>query len=193
MLPSIQEKQVYIGAIISDKGDIRHDIRLYIINKKCNVTVKSANFIRKNINAAFMAKLKVLDMCCASLLIYGCETWSDNVTVVEPIYRHGLKLGLGVKNCTYNEIVYIESNLHPLTCTIRKQQLKLWLHLKQTAASHPQSALAKLMISAKTINLSYKKYYHQLENKYSSPSICFKSLQSEFYLTWKIISNNHTI
>ena len=180
-----KEKQVYLGAIISDKGDIRHDIRMYITDKKCNVTVKFANFIRKNINAPFMAKLKVLDMCCTSSLIYGCETWSDNVTVVEPIYRHGLKLILGVKDCTNNEIVYIESNRHPLACTIKKQQLKFWLHLKQTAASHPQSALAKLMTSAETINLSYIKYYHQLENKYASPSICFKSLQSELYSTWK--------
>ena len=81
--------------------------------------------------APLKVKVKILDSCVVSALCYGAETWGDGESDVEVIYRQGLRMALGVRTTTCNEIVYIESNTYPLKCRILSQQLKFWKTVKK--------------------------------------------------------------
>ena len=61
---------VYLGAVITDIGSIAYDIKRYVGLKRMNVTIKFNNFLRKNFLAPLSVKLKVLNVCVASSLIY---------------------------------------------------------------------------------------------------------------------------
>ena len=89
---------VYLGAIISDTGKIKHDIEGYIDSKRSNITIKFNNFVQKNYLAPLVAKLTVLDSCVSSSLLYGCESWgTSNIAKIETAYRMGIKRALGIR------------------------------------------------------------------------------------------------
>ena len=176
---------IYLGAIISDSGNINNDIQLHINDKRSNVTVKFTNFCSKNIIAPIMIKLKVLNTCVAPALTYACETWGKvNNRNLESIYRTGLKTALGVRNCTNNEIVYIESGSYPLTCTIQKQQMKFWNNIKVYTQNQPDAPLSKLLQYSKSVKLPYIMHYIHMNDKYESPEYCYQSLTSDFATRW---------
>ena len=68
----------YLGVIISDYGNITKDVNLYVTEKRSNVVIKYSNFCRKNLLAPLAIKLRVLDTCVSSSLIYGCEAWGNS-------------------------------------------------------------------------------------------------------------------
>ena len=112
---------VYLGAVISDSGNISSDIQEYIDGKRPNVTIKYNNFIRKNVMAPLPIKLKVLDVCVSSSLMYGCESWGiSKIPSAEVTYRLGLKRALSLRDTTNTEIVYIEAGRYPLSTRIAK-------------------------------------------------------------------------
>ena len=127
---SYKKEIVYLGLLFSDTGNINHDVRLNIQNKRSNVSVKYTNFCSRNYLAPVKVKLTVLHACVMSSLCYGCETWGNNsCKELEVVYRIGLKTALSVRPSTYNEIVYIEAGTYPAICTVRKQQIKFWLSI----------------------------------------------------------------
>ena len=177
--------QSYLGVIITDKGNLKHDVSSYIKGKRSNVLFKFVNFCSKNFMAPFYVKLQVLDTCVASSLIYACETWADNGNQVEVIYRNGLRTVLGVRPNINNEIIYVESNRFPLKCKIKRQQLKFWTHVKEYIDKNPGSALDLFLKKAREINLPYIRYYENLEC-YISPTNCLKTFENEFKEKWKL-------
>ena len=56
----------YLGAKISDSGNVKTDIELYIAEKRPNVTIKYGNFCKENFLAPLHIKLNVLDSCLCS-------------------------------------------------------------------------------------------------------------------------------
>ena len=95
----------------SDTGNITYDIDKFIAAKRANVTIKYNNFVRKNRMAPLTIKLKVLDVCASSSLVYACETWGTaNVSNLEVVYRFGLKRALSVRENTNTEVVYLETD-----------------------------------------------------------------------------------
>ena len=99
--------------------------------KRSNILVKLVNFCNRNFLAPLHVKLRVLDTCVSSSLIYGAETWASFSDEVGLTYRMGLRTALGVRTNTNNEIIYIESNRYPLKCRIARQQVKFWLNVKK--------------------------------------------------------------
>ena len=167
----------YLGAIISDCGNITSDIERYINGKRANVTIKFNNFLRKNFLAPLSEKLNVLDVCVSSSLTYGCETWGTaSIKSIEIIYRHGLKRALSVRQTTNNEIVYIETGRLPLSIRMAKQQLKFWNSIQVYMADNPDHPLASLIEFGQQINLPYLQYYEKLEADYNDSTTCKKSL-----------------
>ena len=76
-------------------------MKLYTEGKRSNLTIKYNNFCKRNHLAPFEIKLMVLDTCVAASLIYGCETWGDNVGAnVETMYRCGIWSALSARNST---------------------------------------------------------------------------------------------
>ena len=75
---------VYLGAIFTDTGNVKHDIARYVDLKRSNITIKYNNFIQRNYLAPLSIKLRVLDSCISSSLVYGCEAWGlTNVPAIE--------------------------------------------------------------------------------------------------------------
>ena len=72
--------------------------------------------------APLSIKLKVLDGCASSSLVYACETWGTaNVSNLEVVYQFGLKRALLVRENTNTEVVYLETDRYPLAMRISKQ------------------------------------------------------------------------
>ena len=174
----------YLGAKISDTGCIKHDIDLYIEEKRCNVTIKFCNFCQKNYLAPVETKLQVLKTCASASLIYGCETWGYNsLPKIETIYRQGIKTALSVRNCVNNEIVYVESGEFPLIVRISKQQLKFWLNIKELSRKNKEHYISKIINNAQ--NYPFIRYYEQLEERFQNPKNCEIMLKNDVMNDWK--------
>ena len=107
-----KSKVHYLGAIISDCGIVDQDIQLHLDEKRPNITVKFINFRSKNYLAPLKYKLKVLNTCASSSLLYGCETWGlFDSKPLETLYQFGIRNALSIRQTTPNEITYIESGL----------------------------------------------------------------------------------
>ena len=119
-----KSKVTYLDAIISDTDKIKSDVSSYVDSKRSHVSIKYNNFLRRNYIAPLDIKLKVLDTCVTAALLYGCETWGDNIIPsLVILYRLGLKYALSIRSSINNELVYIESDRIPLYVRVKKQQL----------------------------------------------------------------------
>ena len=169
----------YLGVKISDAGNLKNDIDLYIEGKRSNVTIKFSNFCRRNFLAPIDVKMKVLDTCVSASLIYGCETWGiSRVKDVETIYRQGLRTVLSIRTCINNEIVYIESGAWPLEVRIAKQQLNFWLTLQKFLEDHENHYIGKLIAMAE--NYTYVKFYKNLHHIYNNQRACENMIKNSF-------------
>ena len=162
----------YLGAKISDTGNISYDVDLYVSEKRSNVTIKFANFCRKNFLAPIDTKLHVLNVCVCSSLIYGCETWGQSkFPKIEALHRQGLRTVLSIRPTWNNDIVYIETDEVPVEIRIMKQQIKFWSAI-ETIRSNPTHYITKLVNKAEVLNIKYIDYYKNLVNTYKTPEGC---------------------
>ena len=172
---------MYLGAVVSDTGSISHDVEEFVNGKRPQVTIKYNNFVRKNYLAPLNIKLRVLDACVSSTLVYASETWGmSNVSSVEVPYRYGLKRALSLRDTTNTEIVYVESDRYPVSIRITKQQLKFWTTLNTYLQENPDHPLSPLIEQGRNINLKYIAYYDKLERDYATPQNCQKHLREKF-------------
>ena len=102
-------------------------------------------------------------------------------------YRSGLKTTLNVRQNLNNEIVYIESGKWPLCPRIKKAQLKFWLYVGEYTSFYPDSALAKVIDSGLTHNVSYLKHYTQLQDTYTDANTCQTSIEKYLHNTYKSV------
>ena len=85
----------YLGDVISDSGNLKNYVSSYIFSKRGNINIKFNNFCRKNYLAPLDIKLKVLNTCATSTLMYGSETWANYIIPnIESLYRAGIKYAL---------------------------------------------------------------------------------------------------
>ena len=83
----------YLGAIISDTGNLIHDVDQYLKGKRSNVTVKYGTFCRKEFLAPLDIKLRISNTCTSASITYGCETWGcSNFDKIVTLY--GLSITL---------------------------------------------------------------------------------------------------
>ena len=121
-------------------------------------------------------KLDVLDTCAKASLIYGCETWGNNMNDAERSFTVGLKTALNVWQNLNNEVVHIETGRWPLRIRVKSLQLKFWLQMKVYISEHPESALAKVYNMGLQSKSPYLSYYLKLESEFGDPATCEKSL-----------------
>ena len=177
--------QVYLGVNITDGGVLKNDVTTFICINRSNVLIKFTNFCIKNFLAPICIKLNILDTCVASSFLYACETWMDCGNEVEVIYRNGLRTALGIRSNVNNEIVYIESGRYPLKCRIMKQQLQFWLSIKDYCDRFPGSALKHFIDVANDIELPFVRWYKSLEDTYTTPENCQRTLENEYRAEWQ--------
>ena len=56
-----KHKVDYLGICISDSGVLKHDVKLFVDQKRANVSIKFSNFCQVNRNAPLFVELQVLD------------------------------------------------------------------------------------------------------------------------------------
>ena len=177
---------VYLGAVVSDTGNIAFDIEKFVGGKRPNVTIKYNNFVHKNHMAPIGIKLKVLDACVTSSLVYACETWGTaNVSNLEVAYRFGLKRALSVRENTNTEVIYLESDRYPLAIRVSKQQLKFWITLTDYLGENPEHPLAALIERGRELNLKYVAYYDNLKREFQTPEELHKQLIERYRNGWE--------
>ena len=126
-------------------------------------------------------KLKILNSCIKSSILYGCESWSyASLSPPDVIHRSAIKTVLGIRRNVSNEIVYIESDTYPLSCDITYLQLKFWLRMKSYMENNPDSYISKLVQIGLDENIKFLKHYSNLYSKYPSPEMCRSDLIQSF-------------
>ena len=154
---------IYLGAPISDSGSIAQDLKEHLKLRRPNVLVKLGKFISNNYLCPISIKLKVLQACVNSSLTYSCETWgATSLSQLEVLHRKTVKMALGIRTNTPNDIVMIESNCVPIISRVHQQQQTFWTKLKQDMTEHPDSPLARLVNMGLEFELPYLKHYNKL-------------------------------
>ena len=124
--------------------------------------------MHKNKDHPFYIKRKVLEAACNAALLYGAESWLDcNPTEISALYLQAIKLTLGVRETTNNDICLLEINMPAVNATIKEMQyrffkkascsqvtrhedpLKLALHLHQLANTKLHCSVTELLTSQK--------------------------------------------
>ena len=121
----------YLGVMISDSGSLKHDIELYMDDKRSEISIKYSNFCKIHRNAPLHTKLDILDSCMLSVLTYGCETWGQYAGEADTCYRAGLRTALHIRQNVNNEIIHLESGKWPTSLRVKKAQLKFWIYLQE--------------------------------------------------------------
>ena len=170
-----KRSQKYLGVIFSDTGLLKTDMILFLDKKKKKVNVKLASFLTKNYLAPISVKLKVVNACINSALTYGCEAWgSTPLNNVEILQRKALKMNLGVRKNTPNEIIYIESGHTTVQPMIYKRQLKFFHKVKDDCLKDPTSTIAKIITLGINNNTKFLRHYKALDERFMTPDACYK-------------------
>ena len=77
-----------LGSHFSQSGRIMDDLELHM-NKRCVSVHQFYNWIRSNKLAPIPVKLKVMQACVSTSLLYNCETFADKLpeNIEKPIYQ----------------------------------------------------------------------------------------------------------
>ena len=169
-----KRSQKYLGIIITDSGNIKNDVSAFTDDKNKHVNIKLANFIKKNMYAPIMIKLKVVNACVNSALTYGCEAWSScPLNSIEVLQRKALKIALNIQSNTPNEIIYIETGFKPLKTTIYKRQLKFFRKFKNECLNNHDSTISLIFQQAMDANVPFIKHYKKLDETFINIDDCY--------------------
>ena len=157
--------EVYLGSCITNSNKLADDVYADIKHRQVNI-VKFFAFLRSHINAPVDVKLKVLDACIMSSVLYNSETWANvNVDRLEIIHRRMLRSILGIGTTSCNEVLYIELGVSSIRTRIMIKQFEFWKKVLEMTDENP----LKYAISiAKRYKLKEIAHYEKLHEKFSS-------------------------
>ena len=88
-------------------------------------------FFAKNQDMPFSVKLKVLNVCFLSTILYGCESWLNvSLKPVEKLYCGSIKVLLGVRSTTCNDLCLLELGMPSLQDYVNQKQRDFFQKLK---------------------------------------------------------------
>ena len=100
--------EIYLGSAITNSTKLIDDVNADRKHRQVSV-VNFFAFLRSNLNAPIDIKIKVLNACIMSSLLYNAETRAHSkLNRLEVVYRRMLKSILGVGMMTCSEFLYIE-------------------------------------------------------------------------------------
>ena len=110
---------------------------------------KFVSFLQKNNDIPFIAKKRIFDAALMSAVLYGCESWLNaDLRPIARLYNWGLKLLLGVRKTTCNDLCYIESGYPPLRDLVRSKQRKFFAGMWRERSAMEDDPL---MLAFKTV------------------------------------------
>ena len=159
-----ESQYTYLGVPITDSGSIAQDLKAHLKLRRPSIIVKLGRFLGANSMCPIAIKLKVLRACVNSSLLYGCEAWSGvSLIQIDALHRKVLKLCLGVRSNTPNELAFIETNMSPVSTTVYALQKRFWEKLKEETRFNNDSHLAHLVTLAEECNVPLIRYYNGLD------------------------------
>ena len=115
---------VYLGSPFTSDGSVSSAIKAHARLKMPHV-LKFVSFIGKNNNVPFAVKRRVFDAALMSSILYGCESWiGGDLKPMMKLYNWCLKVLLGVRKSTCNDLCYVESGYPPLQDLVCYRQHK---------------------------------------------------------------------
>ena len=121
----------YLGAIFTSDGKVTTSLDKHCATKEKDIN-KLAIFLDCNKNAPYKVKKTVVEACFNTSFLYGCEAWlgvkpsSDMKTM----YMKAIKMLLGVRHSTTNELCLIELGFPSLEATIRHRQRRFFERMR---------------------------------------------------------------
>ena len=116
------DEYVYLGSIFTSDGRITTSLQRHFTSKQKHFH-KLVMFLCTNKDVPFVAKWKVVTAAFNAAILYGCEGWLDcSCNVMNSLYVGGLKMLLGVRSTTTNDLCLLELGMPPLQALVKDKQ-----------------------------------------------------------------------
>ena len=165
------EAVIILGSPLNQSGNIRDDISSHV-SKRFPSCIKFYNFVRSNKLAQIAIKLKVLESCVMSSLLYNCETFGNCIPRnLEALYIKLIRSALSIRSNIPNDIIFVETGLKSLKALIYARQLQFYRRFRQNLSTGSNRlALFNGLLEAK---LPFLIHYQKLDVKYNSKDDVF--------------------
>ena len=122
------ESYVYLGCVFTSDGSTKTALNKHVEDKRKHL-LKLIMFNVKNQEMPFRVKLKVLNACFLSSVLYSCESWINvSLKPVEKLYYGAIKALLGVRSTTCNDLCLVEVGFQNL---VQQKQKEFFMKLLQ--------------------------------------------------------------
>ena len=149
---------------------------------------KFFNFLRNNKLAPTAVKLRVLQACVTPALLHNCEAFGDAMPEeLESLYFTLIKVALGVRKSTANDLVLIESGLLNIKAVIQSRQYNFYQ--KYMSNLKPDSARQSVFTQLRHHGTKFLQHYSNLFHTYESSQNIKKNYQQQ--LKDKIVNFSH--
>ena len=121
----------YLGAIFTSDGKLSSSLDKHCVAKQKDIN-KLVIFLEYNKNAPFKVKKTVVEACFNASFLYGCEAWlgAKPTADMKSMYMKAIKMLLGVRHSTPNELCLIESGYPSLEAAIHQRQHRFFERMK---------------------------------------------------------------
>ena len=123
---------LYLGSSFTSDGNTSSAIATDAKLRMCQV-MKFISYIEKNNDTPFHIKLKVMNACLMTSLLYGCESWlNGDVRPIRKLYLMCVKALLGVRSTTSTDMCLVELGLPEVQALVRERQKTLLKSLSRS-------------------------------------------------------------
>jgi hypothetical protein len=159
------KEYVYLGSIFTEDGKLSTSISRHIEEKTCNM-LKLYSFIKRNSDAPFYVKNKVLEACLMSSILYSCEGWlTNNYGKLNSIYTAAIKAILGVRSTTPNILCFAEIGKPTLKALLQHRQYKFYNNMIEERTDAIDDPFMFVLNLVKTANIKCWKYIQTILEK----------------------------
>ena len=149
---------VYLGSPFTQDGKVTSAIKAHCDAKASHI-IKFAAFVKKNQDFPFWIKKKVLDSALLSAILYGCESWMcHNLGQISPLYMGAIKILLGVRKTTTNDLCLLELGYpspKAMIQNIQQRCLRNLISKQGQTADDPFNLIWTLVADARTPTARY--------------------------------------
>ena len=147
-LSTVQSMSIWVD-LLHENTLFSHFIKEHVAEKYKN-QLKYYSFLNRNSDLPFIHKLRVLDACLISAIIYGCESWfSSKISKLNTLYLR--------KTCP-NLVTLLEVGLPNLSAKVKERQFKFYKKMV-TSRSHMLDDPFMLMLNVARQNKSPASMY----------------------------------
>ena len=156
---------VYLGSIFTADGSVSSSVAAHARSRMAHIN-KFVSFLSKNNDIPFVVKKRVFDAALMSAVLYGCESWLNaDLRPIIKLYNWGLKLLLGVRKTTCNDLCYIESGYPPLQDLVRSKQRRFFSRMWRERSTMDDDPLVLSIKTVLSTRYGTQTYIHGLINE----------------------------